>query len=199
MTKLLSFPVDYREVHCIHSIFLRSCHQMKGRAWKRQQIWGPAFPALTCHQTWMRRLTVGGILLFLCTGFSWERLRTTGGLANRTDSLIVCVFNESLSYWSAVGNGSCSNRKEAQPWGGAATMLLWSTAGPRGVREAQGLLPTVPRETGSQRRVLFLIGWWKSARGKRPKDETWKGRKGKHLKSKVEVKPRDRCLQWTVQ
>ena len=29
---------------------------------------------------------------------------------------------------------------------------------PRGVQKARGLLPTVPRETGSQRRVLFLIG-----------------------------------------
>lgn len=29
---------------------------------------------------------------------------------------------------------------------------------PRGVREAWGLLPTVPRETGGEKRVLFLIG-----------------------------------------
>ena len=101
---------------------------------------GPAFPALTCHQTWTGRSTDGGILLFLGAGFSWERLRA-GGLANGTDSLIVCVFNESLSSWSAVGNGSCSNRKAAQPWGGAATMLLWSTAGPTGSAEGSGVTP----------------------------------------------------------
>ena len=53
-----------------------------------------------------------------------ERLRSTGGLANGTDSLIVYVFNESLSYRSAVSNGSCSNRKAVQPRGGAAAMRL---------------------------------------------------------------------------
>lgn len=109
--------------------------------------------------------------------FSWECLRSTGGLVNGTDLLIVCVFNESLSYWSAVSNGSCSNRKESQPWAGAATAMLFEALlAPRGGQEAWGLLPKVPREAGSEKRVFFLIGWWKSAQGTETKGPN--GRRG---------------------
>lgn len=59
-----------------------------------------------------------------CVPGSAESVGSTGGLANGTDSLIVCVFNESLSYRSAVSSGSCSNREAAQPGGGAATPPL---------------------------------------------------------------------------
>lgn len=94
MTKLLNFPVDYREVHCIHSIFLRPCHQMKGRAWKHQQIRGPAFPALTCQQTWTGRSADGGICCSCApasAGSGWEQ--QVALLMEQIHSLFVCLMN----------------------------------------------------------------------------------------------------------
>lgn len=119
---------------------------------------------------------------FVSAGLSWGCLRSTGGLANGTDSLIVCVFNESLSYWSAVSNGSCSNRKEAQPWGGAANTLLWRAAGPVGNARGLRFTPYGSQRNGSKRKVLFLIGWWKSARGTETKRPN--GRRGGRKKTK---------------
>ena len=96
MTKLLELSRSLQRVALCSQYILAALPPDERKSMKAPADPGPAFPALTCHQTWTGRSTDGGILLFLGAGFSWERLRA-GGLANGTDSLIVCVFNESLS------------------------------------------------------------------------------------------------------
>lgn len=141
---------------------------MKGRAWKRQQSQDSAFPALTCHQTRTGRSTDRGILLFMCTEFSWERRsgwdQQVASLMEQIHSLFMCLMNHWVTdqQWAMEAvqtEGQPSGEVEQPPCSFEALLA------PRGVREAWGLLPRVPRETGGEKRVLFLIGWWKSAHG----------------------------------
>lgn len=141
MTKLLEFSPWLQRGALYSQDILAALPPDERKSMKAPANPDSALPALTCHQTRMGHSTDGGILLFMHAEFSWECLRSTGGLTNGTDSLIVCVFNESLSYWSAVSSGSCSNRKAGQPWGGAATTFLWSTAGPIGSAGGLGVTP----------------------------------------------------------
>ena len=72
-------------------------------------------------------------------------------------SLFVCLMNHRVTdqQWAmeAVQTERQPSREVEPPPCSFEALLA-----PRGVQKARGLLPTVPRETGSQRRVLFLIG-----------------------------------------
>lgn len=85
-------------------------------------------------------------------------------LMEQIHSLFVCLMNHWVTdqQWAieAVQTEKKPSRELVSPPRSFEARLA-----PRAAREAWGLLPMVPRKAGSEERVLFLIGWWKSAQG----------------------------------